>query len=282
MHFKKNLLFNIVTLLLFFFINSKVYAINSSTSIDQLPLNDNIFLKSIQTKLKGSKYIIEVITNKNKFILDPCKPLNTFGDNNSISKPNIFFFDISRDTNPEIFVQSFDITTPIQHIYTYYQDTYKHIFSSTNNVIGILDSNNSRTPKVLSFSIDEPNKSLQKHMLINGVYKNISFSNDEIPGLLCISSLIDSLCYQKTYEDIFTLENADNEITKLDDIFNNQLSYSFLDATFLDTSWNSNNSVESVKWTLRFKPTNSNSIINLNVITQKLSNKFLIKKIDIE
>ncbi|MGL5820230.1 MAG: hypothetical protein ACRCYE_01190 [Sarcina sp.] len=282
MQFKKNLIFNITTLLLFFFITPKVYALSPYISIDHLQFNDNMFLKSIDTKLKSNKYIIEIDTTKNKYTLEPKKPLNTFGNIDSISPPNIFAFDISRDNSPEIFIQSFDETTPIQHIYTFKQNTYKHLFSSTNNVLGILDSNNSKTPKVYSFSLESPDKSLQKHMLINDTYKNISFFNDEIPGLFCIISLIDSLCYQKPYDNIFTEKSSCTEIKKLDNIFNDKANFIFLDALFCDVSWSSYDLIDTLKWTLRFKSLNSNKIIKLNILTKKYSNKFLIEKINAE
>lgn len=281
MYFKKNLSF-ILTFLLLFFITPKAYALNPSTSIDQLQFNNNMFLRSIDTKLKSNKYTIEVTTSKNKYMLEPKKPLNTFGNPESISIPNIFTFDISRDNSPEIFIQSFDSLTPIQHIYTFKENTYQHIFSSTNNVIGILDSNNSKTPKVYSFSLESPNKSLQKYMLINGTFKNISFCSDEIPGLFCITSLVDSLCYQKTYENIFTEESSSTEIIKLDHIFTDKSNVLFLDASFCDIDSNSYNKINTIKWTLRFKSLTLNKIIKLNIITERYSNKFLIKKIDVE
>lgn len=274
-----------------FFNNSNEISIPTMTKPEtsqyiKSDLNSDGSIDMLYVLSKNDKYYIEANISDKTYFLNEKRPLNTLGNHYEYWPISINILDISRDLIPEILIQSSENNYPIQHIYTFDNYEYNDIFCSTNNILGILDSNNTKSPKFLSFDLNNPQESLQKHMLTSSVPKNISYENLSIPAFDCISKLIDYLTIETLNSpDIFLENNSDKNFDTLYKLNKSTYSYIFQDAFFKDTAWDNNGNVSNCLWQIRLKQTTKtskeDSLINITVRTKKLDSKFLIDSIKI-
>lgn len=236
---------------------------------------------------KNNKYYLEANINEKTYFLNEKRPLNTLGNHCNYWPISINLLDISRDLVPEILIQSNENNSPIQHIYTFENYEYKDIFCSTNNVLGILDSNNNKSPKFVSFNLNNIDESLQKHMLISSTPKNISYEDISIPSLDCISKLINYLTIDDfDAPDIFFSNSSNQNFDILYSLNKSDYSYIFQDAFFKDTSWDDNGDILSCAWQIRLKQVSKtskteDSLVNISIAVKKINSKYLIDSINL-
>ena len=69
-------------------------------------------------------------------------------------------------------------------------NTFQEILFSQNNILGVLDYNNSRTPKIYTTNSNTGDKDTNGYILNATSIKDITFSNPTIPSLGNIKHLL--------------------------------------------------------------------------------------------
>lgn len=211
---------------------------------------------------KNGKYYVEANIKNENYPFNCSKALNTLGYHYNYWPIALNLIDLSRDKKPELIFQSSQDNVAVQHIFTWYNNEFQDIFCSTNNMIGILDSKNNKTPRFFSFSIKNGISDIQNYMLIGNQLKNISSSNYKIPALRNVESFIDLVECSYTPEDtpnIFTNEISSDELSLLWKLDKDNYSYVIEDGYFNDTKWDKSGNIQNLNWNLNFKKIPKNS-----------------------
>ena len=117
--------------------NNKEYDFDSDGENDQLTIISTNSTYSI--KIKNS--IGEILLKSNEFdysLLDITSSCNI----------NISYIDLNRNKIPELIISGFKNNKPTFYIFQWKDNTFQEVLFSQNNILGILDYNNSRTPKI--------------------------------------------------------------------------------------------------------------------------------------
>lgn len=262
-------LFIIILLALFliiffsiFFKNDSLESFISSTihNSNDKDYNGDGILDSIVVDKKNSHYIIKVKTSKNEYVLKN----DLYGDAlidlyDSVSI-KITSLDLSRDGIPEIILTGFKNQKSITYIYQWCDDEFKEVFSCSKNIFGIVDSENSRTPKIL-YALSEKGDESTESFIFNGkTIKDITFSKLQIPGLGVIQKFIDLIQLDYEIEDapgIFTEYINSDELGILWNLSKENYRYSFQNGYFYDINWDKNALPSSIIWRLSFEKVNS-------------------------
>ena len=176
---KNNLIkqLSFITIILISFTLIFTFKDNSTKSV----INENTIKETVKSDLNGdgkedclyielgseNNYIINATINEKSYELTPNKTINSLG-NFSPNRPiTLNLLDLDRNNIKEIIVQSSEEDSSIQHLFKWTGNGFEDIFYSTNNILGIVDSNNGKTPKILSFSLGDSKENIQKYMLLN-------------------------------------------------------------------------------------------------------------------
>lgn len=229
---------------------------------------------------KDNKYYLEALIDNQTYFFNEKRPLNTLGEYYDHSPISIHFADLSRNKLPEIIIQAKESDTSIQHIFTFYNNEFKDIFCSTNNILGVIDSNNSKTPKYISCNSSNIEESLTKNMLISDKPKNISYENINIKFLYETLSFLNTLIEEKSINFDVLSENIHKEAaSKLNVFLDTSNSYSLTDIFFIDTEWDKNSNPSHYNISVRYKKTDSKnleSLVKLNLEVSYINDKFSI------
>lgn len=242
----------------------------------------------LYTTTKDGKYYISVNINDKNYMLSPDKTIGSLGKEYPYWGIRIFIKDISRDGIPEIFLQSSQEGTPISHIFKWNGVDFSNIYFSKNNLVGILNSKNNKTPRYFSGSVVNGSLSFESYMLIGNKFKDISKDNFSFPGKDEIITLIDNI--ENPYEpdslpEIFSesLPKSDTAIFwKLEkDIY----TYALQDGFFIDHNWDSSGNISSIMWELNFKRTEKvtsspDKNITIRVMLNNSENKYVISSLN--
>lgn len=241
----------------------------------------------LQVEAKDNKYNAKIISKNKTYNLIPNKKLNSLGTKYSFSNVILSFCDLSRDHVPEIFICSYENDTPIFHIFSYDNKNFNDIFCSTNNMYGVLESKNNKTPKLFSFSLmSAENKS--SFILLKDKLKNISYENYTIPSLSeiqAISTYILSDYTPDTYPDIFYNVDEDS-LLSLINLDKTHYGYSFLYGNFIDNEWNKKGDITKISWDLYFKKSSNEnskdvSTLNVKLTTEKVGDIYKVTSIKV-
>lgn len=209
------------------------------------------------------KYFIEVSTKDNSIALKPNKKLNSLGCYYPYWPMRITLMDVSRDKVPEIFIQSSQNGTPIQHVFLWQNDDFKDVFFSSNNILGFIDSRNNKTPKFLSGTINDNKINLSNYILIKDTFKSYSYKHkDNYIGIDTIYAFIKYIEGFPTSEpnkpkDIFSQDISGNDISTIGKLAAENNTYTFQDATFTDVKYDKDNEISEIKWLINFKGTSN-------------------------
>lgn len=298
---KNNLIkhLSFITIILISFILIFTFKDNSTKSV----INENTIKESVKSDLNGdrkedclyielgneNKYILNATINEKSYELTPNKTINSLG-NFSPSRPiTLNLLDLDRNNIPEIIVQSSEENSSIQHLFKWTGNGFEDIFYSTNNILGIVDSNNGKTPKILSFSLGDSKENIQKYMLLNKKFKNISYDTVEPTGLYSIISFIDiiSLNYEiSELPNIFATYIPKEDLSQIWRLEKESYYYDFQDAFFRDIDWNNNGEVTNSSWILNFNKIpkenpNNKSQVKFTIQLEKINDTFLINSINL-
>lgn len=236
---------------------------------------------------KEDKYYASINIKDKSYMLSPDKQIGSLGKEYPYWGMRLFIRDISRDSIPEIFLQSSQEGTPISHIFRWNGTGFDDIHFSKNNIVGILNSKNNKTPKVFSGSIVNGVFSFESHMLIGSNFKDITYENSPVPGKDEVIKFIDIV--ENPYEpselpNIFSSSISRNDTALLWKLEKELYSYNLQDAFFVDTDWDNNGNISSVMWELNFKKTDkskskANESISIRISLKYSDNKYNISSI---
>lgn len=219
-------------------------------------------------KTEKDKYYLEVNTGEKSFYLEPDKKLATTGIYDEFNPLKITLMDITRDKTPEIFIQSNQKDTSLQHIFFWNGNKFNDIFCSSNNIIGFCDSSNNKTPKFLTGKIGANKIELSSYMFMydKGKLENIVFNyNDNFLGRDTIFSFIkyiESLPQNEanTPVNIFYPGLNGQDLSVIGRLAGEQNTYSFQNSVFKDSKSDKNGLITDVTWTLNFKAASNISV----------------------
>ena len=269
---RKKLLVNIIfTIGLVFLITTIIYFFsNKFKSIQTIsPINIS---QSKQYDLTGDgkKDTLQILNSQNKIdFLVNCSDDNfhlsnqtsdeLLFTNNTHWEPSVFLNDISRDNIPEIIIQGSKNNKSASYVFHWNKKEFNLLFSSNNNIFGILDCKNSKTPVCYSVSSSEGPASLNSFMLINDTILDTSEENSTLPSLDSVVNFIDLIQIPYVLDDvpdIFTPSIDKQNLSLLWSLDKENYSYSFQNAFFYDYKWTDSGEPSSIRWRLSFEKSN--------------------------
>lgn len=267
------ILFIISSLILIKFIDSKSVATvcNDDSTIIADFNGDGIDDKLTIDKSKDS-YCVRVNIDSKEFILTPNDNKYKLGSKNNGDTITVTVADISRDLTPEIIISTYINKETNNHVFKYLDSTFKNIISTSENIIGIINSHNSKTPMLVSLSSSIGDDSSRSFIIKDYKIKDISFDKLKTPGLSIIQQLIDSI--EKPYEvlempDIFSNNISSDELALLWNLEKETYTYSFENGFFKDIDWDSYGNPTILEWNLNFNVTSKlrdiNNTTHLNI-----------------
>ena len=172
---------------------------------------------------------------------------------------NISYLDLNRNKVPELIISGFKNNKPTFYIFQWVDTMFQEVIFSQNNILGILDYNNSRTPKIYTTNSTAGDKGTNGYILNAHSLKDITFSNPKIPSLGNIQTLINLI--EADYElddapDIFTSYIPSKELGILWNLDKLTYSYSFQKGYFYDISWDDSGKATELYWILSFEKVN--------------------------
>lgn len=221
---------------------------------------DLIYIKS-----ERGKYSIEINTNEKTLPLTPDKKLSTLGTNSLGYPLKIFLMDISRDKVPEIFIQSSQQNTPIQHSFMWNNGNFDDIFCSSNSVLGFMDCGNNKTPKLLSGNLSASGIELFGYILVKDKLQSFPLSNNNnFMGKDSVFSFIrylEGLPESEPYKpaDIFYPGLTGNDLSLIGKLSGENNTYKFQSLTFKDTKWDKDGQISETRWNITFKAISNNN-----------------------
>ncbi|WP_297711829.1 hypothetical protein [Clostridium sp.] len=265
---KKNTL---ITLIIIFFLISIITIINtylqntetlSNNLLENIPEYDfdcdgeNDKVTIIST---NSTYSIKIKNSTGEILLKSNEFDYSLLDITSSCSINISYIDLNRNKIPELIISGFKNNKPTFYIFQWLDNTFKEILFSQGNILGILDYNNARTPKVFTTNSSAGDKGTNSYILNSNSIKDISFSKQTIPSLGNIQTLINLI--EADYElddapDIFTSYIPTEELGILWNLDKSTYRYSFQKGYFYDISWDNLGKATSIYWVLSFEKIN--------------------------
>lgn len=219
----------------------------------------------------NSTYAIKIKNSTGEILLKSNEFDYSLLDITSSCSINISYIDLNRNKIPELIISGFKNNKPTFYIFQWIDNTFKEILFSQNNILGILDYNNSRTPKIFTTNSTTGDKGTNSYILNSNSLKNITFSNQTIPSLGNIQTLINLI--EADYElddapDIFASYIPSEELGILWNLDKSTYRYSFQKGYFYDISWDDLGKATSIYWILSFEKVNS---IDSNCKSQELT-----------
>lgn len=207
----------------------------------------------------NSTYSIKIKNSTGEILLKSNEFDYSLLDINSSCSINISYIDLNRNKVPELIISGFKNNKPTFYIFQWIDNTFKEILFSQNNILGILDYNNSRTPKVFTTNSTTGDKGTNSYILNSNSLKDITFSKQTIPSLGNIQTLINLV--EADYEledapDIFTSYIPSEELGILWNLDKSTYQYSFQKGYFYDISWDNSGKATSIYWALSFEKIN--------------------------
>lgn len=215
----------------------------------------------------GKKDILQFSSSQNKIDLNVTCSTDTYNLSDQIDdkilftpnnhwEPKIFIHDISRDNIPEIIIQGSKNKKCISYLFHWNEKKFDLVYSSNNNILGILDCKNSRTPQFYSISSSEGITSLKSFMLINNKPLDTSKDISNLPSLDSVTHFIDLIQIPYILDetpDIFTTTIDKENLSLLWTLDKELYSYSFQNAFFYDYKWTESGEPSAIRWRLSFE-----------------------------
>ena len=251
------LIFILCSLILFKFINLKSQSTlneldEGSISID---LNGDGKKDIIYLDTSKNQYSVKINCNSKEYILTPANNKDNFGSMNNKDKIEINVYDLSRDSIPEIIISTYIDNKCTNYIFKYIDSNFKNILSTNENLIGIINSKNTKTPFLISISSSKGDEQSRSFIFKNDSIKDISFGKVKTPGFSTCQQIIDAI--EKPYEvlempDIFSSNISSDELALLWNLEKETYIYSFENGFFKDVNWDSSGESTTLEWTLNF------------------------------
>ena len=251
---------------LFLYFNNEKYisAFNDKNNniYSDFDLNGDGILDKLEVLKESNKYIVNIHSQNNVYTLSNHDGNKYLGDTSSSFPIKINIIDLSRDNIPEIVIRTTIDSKPINYIFTFNNDNFNNILQSDCNLLGLLDSNNNKTPIIYSLSSRKGDSSSQGYMIIDKKAKNISNIKKNIPGLSIIQEIIDYIEYPYELDkgpDIFSTNISKQEISILWELNKSNKRYNFQSGYFYDYKWNKNGEFDGLIWEVSFNQVDKNN-----------------------
>lgn len=213
----------------------------------------------LSIKTNKDKYSIQVNANGEVFSLTPDKSFNTLGSYSTYWPIRTTILDITRDKIPEVILQDSNNNLSLQHIFMWTGSDFKDIFCSTNNVIGFIDSQNNKTPKMASGTMEQDKVNLSYYYFSSN--KLQSFSYNDKPNFMGKNTVQAFITYIQSLpngeankpKDIFINGISGKDASVIGKLAGDNNTYTFQDCMFKDTQWDKSGNPTEIKWTISFK-----------------------------
>ncbi|MCR3759492.1 hypothetical protein [Clostridium felsineum] len=219
---------------------------------------DNIYIK-----INNNRYSLEVKSKNKTYQLTPSPTLNSLGNYTNYSPLKLILTDVSRDNITEIFTQSSEDNTHLQHLFIWDKNKFKDIFHTTNNIIGFIDIHNNKTPKIISTNFNNNSLDFSNYILIKDKikpyyanYPSNFIGKDTIEAFI---KYIQTLSYYGNSKpnSLFHESGKIACSSVIDKLASENRKYVFQDGSFSDSDYNKNGEISDVKWVLNFKSTSN-------------------------
>lgn len=257
------ILFIVTCIFFFLFINNEnpknVFATVRDKTLLKADLTGDGKEDILYINTENDKYYLQINSNNNSFYLLPDRKVSSMGYYYPFYPMKVNILDITRDKVPEIFIQSMEKGSSIQHIFSWTGTEFKDVFCSNNSLMGILDSKNNRTPKFVSGSLTTNSLNLSYYMQLGGKIERIQV-NDVLPGKSEVISMINYIQSLPGGEDskpteIFYPGILGKDLSLIGKMAAEKKIYKFTDGFFIDSKFNKNGEPTEYKWILNFKAT---------------------------
>lgn len=211
---------------------------------------------TLEVIIEKNTYVVKIKTSSKEYILQPSDNSKILGEFKASCPLKINTLDLSRDGIPEIIIRTFKDNKPVNYIFTWNKDNFINIFTSSDNILGILDSNNSRTPELFSLSSSGGDSSTKSYIFNGKTIKDTTFSKTNVPSLNLVQSFIDLI--EAPYElsdtpDIFSSTIDSNDLGLLWTLDKTVYNYTFQNGYFQDTLWDDSGNITAINWCLSFE-----------------------------
>lgn len=215
----------------------------------------------------GQKDYLQFINSQNKIDLNINCSDNDFSLSNQVQdkvlfntnahwEPKLYLHDISRDNIPEIILQGSKDNKSICYVFHWNKKNFALAYSGNNNIFGILDCKNTKTPQCYSISSSEGISSLKSFMLLNDDTLDTSKENSYVPSLDSVTSFINIIELPYILDnlpDIFTTTIDKENLSLLWSLDKDNYSYSFQNGFFYDYKWSQSGEPYAIRWRLSFE-----------------------------
>jgi hypothetical protein len=267
---KKHIYYAVLTAIILILVVVLLVSRKSSQTFNTL-VDNNKLLQSDLTgdgkkdilyiKTEKDKYYMEVNTGEKSLLLEPDKKLPTVGLYDASNPLKVTLMDITRDKTPEIFVQSSQKETSVQHIFMWSDGKFKDLFCGSNSMIGFSDCTNNKTPRFMTGKMTTSKIELSTFMYMHDISKleNVAFNyKDNYMGKDSIFSFIKYIEALPGSEaskpaNIFYPGLSGQDISIIGKLAGENNTYTFQNCVFKDSNSDKNGEVSEILWTLNFK-----------------------------
>ncbi|WP_244835277.1 hypothetical protein [Clostridium sp. BJN0001] len=283
--------------LIFYFTRYKFSTIKTinpvlSADLSNYDLNGDGKKEKLEQINGNNKIDFSLKSIENTLLLSSLTDDKKLFDINQSLKPKVFLYDLSRNGVKDIILQGSKNGNNILYCFNYNMKnkSFNNFYSSSKNIFGILDSNNTKSPTCYSLESKIGNSSIDSFMLVNNKYLDTTSSNNQVPSLNNILKFIDiiQLKYDiDTLPDIFSVSIPKKELSMLWNLDKKKYSYYFQNAFFYDYKWDEKSNPISIKCFLSFsKSEHQNSSISkeciITITLKKSDSDFKISSISIK
>lgn len=242
-------------------------------------IDDEIYIK-----INNNKYELNIKSESKNLIVSPDKKNSTLGEYHSFWPMRITFADVTRDKISEMSIQASENGRSVQHIFTFENNAFKDIFCSNDSILGITDSKNNKTPKIITGNKSNNKIDFSSHIFMKDkITDYASTYNDNFCGkntAYTFINYVQSLPYgeEAIPSDIFGASISGKDMAITGKIALDKYILKFQDAFFTDTKWDSNGEISEINWTFNFKGTSINDSkisknYSITIIMDKSNNK---------
>lgn len=237
--------------------SSPTFNINEDYTVKKADLTGDKKEDILYIRVNDSKYNIQVNSQDKSYVLVPNKATKTIGNFDVNWPMRVTLIDVTKDTIPEIFTQASDQNEPVIHVFKWYGNEFRDIFSSKSSILGFIDTQNN--PRLITGNIINGNMELKNYYFSNNGFKLFNYENNKnTVGEDIIWRFIELIqqlpnVQNKNYEDIFYSKNNITDLSSIKKLIQNNNLYVFQDAQFKDLSRNKNGEITELEWLLNFR-----------------------------
>lgn len=172
--------------------------------------------------------------------------------------PRIFISDLSRDSVPEIILLGSKNDKSIYYIFSWTGNKFNLISTGEQNIFGILDCKNTKTPECFALNSSSGTADLNSFMYVNNKILDTT-GNESKAKLPCLGNVLECVkLVELNYNldelpNIFAEDISSDELSIFWNLDKENYSYGFQNAFFYDYEWDTAGEPTAFKWRLSFE-----------------------------